>query len=194
VDASWGGANLFSDRHRQHYLAGIDQADSVTFNTHKLFGSPVLTSFLILQDERLLLRANALHRDHLTAYLFHEESAEENGLLENTFWDMSKAGIGCGRHADAFKFFLSWKHHGLQGLGEMLQHSMDMAHCLRTLVEQNAPQLKAVTTRHESEWINVCFWYVPSWLTTDEHDKLEDVTRTLIKHVNSSGNFLVCSW
>jgi glutamate/tyrosine decarboxylase-like PLP-dependent enzyme len=39
VDGSWGAALLLSPKHR-HLLAGIEQADSVGWNAHKMLGLP----------------------------------------------------------------------------------------------------------------------------------------------------------
>ena len=49
VDAAWGGALLFSREHGPK-LAGIDQADSVTFDTHKQMHLPVASGVLLLRD------------------------------------------------------------------------------------------------------------------------------------------------
>jgi putative pyridoxal-dependent aspartate 1-decarboxylase len=49
VDAAWGGATLFSDRHR-HKLAGIERADSVTIDGHKQLYLPMGIGLLLLRD------------------------------------------------------------------------------------------------------------------------------------------------
>ena len=51
VDAAHGGATLLSRRHR-HLLAGVDQADSVTWDAHKMLYVPALCAFLLYRDQR----------------------------------------------------------------------------------------------------------------------------------------------
>jgi glutamate decarboxylase len=51
VDAAWGGATLFSDRHR-HKLAGIGRADSVTIDGHKQLYLPMGIGLLLLRDPK----------------------------------------------------------------------------------------------------------------------------------------------
>ena len=48
VDAAWGGAVLISEKHRQ-LMKGVEKADSVTWNPHKLMG-------VILQCSALLVK------------------------------------------------------------------------------------------------------------------------------------------
>ncbi|HEX2090818.1 MAG TPA: aminotransferase class V-fold PLP-dependent enzyme [Longimicrobiaceae bacterium] len=52
VDAAWGGALLFSRRHRGK-LAGIDRADSVTIDPHKQLYTPLGTGLLFFRDPGL---------------------------------------------------------------------------------------------------------------------------------------------
>ena len=46
VDAAWGGGALISRKHR-HLLDGIELADSVTWNPHKLLAAPQQCSTLL---------------------------------------------------------------------------------------------------------------------------------------------------
>ena len=52
VDAAWGGATLFSRRHRT-VLAGIERADSVTIDGHKQMYTPLGTGLILFRDPEL---------------------------------------------------------------------------------------------------------------------------------------------
>lgn len=52
VDAAWGGGSLISRKHRG-LLDGVELADSVTWNPHKLFAAPQQCSTLLLRHEGL---------------------------------------------------------------------------------------------------------------------------------------------
>ncbi|HEY0019543.1 MAG TPA: aminotransferase class V-fold PLP-dependent enzyme [Longimicrobium sp.] len=52
VDAAWGGATLFSRRHRT-VLAGIERADSVTIDGHKQMYTPLGTGLILFRDPDL---------------------------------------------------------------------------------------------------------------------------------------------
>ena len=65
VDAAYGGPLLFSDRHRTR-LAGVERADSVTLDLHKLGWQPVAAGLLTVPDRAAL--APLAHRaDYLNA-------------------------------------------------------------------------------------------------------------------------------
>ena len=68
VDASWGGAAVFSDKLR-HKVSGTKVADSVAFNPHKMLGVPLTCSFLLGRDLRTFWYANRL----IAGYLFHND-------------------------------------------------------------------------------------------------------------------------
>jgi glutamate decarboxylase len=52
VDAAWGGAMLFSREHRSK-LAGIERADSVTFDGHKQLYLPMGIGMVLFRDPKL---------------------------------------------------------------------------------------------------------------------------------------------
>jgi glutamate decarboxylase len=49
VDAAWGGATLFSNKHRS-ILAGIEKADSVTIDAHKQMYVPMGVGMVLFKD------------------------------------------------------------------------------------------------------------------------------------------------
>jgi glutamate/tyrosine decarboxylase-like PLP-dependent enzyme len=60
VDGSWGGSVVFSERLRPGRLDGVERADSVAVNPHKMLGVPMTCSFLLGKDLRKFHRANTL--------------------------------------------------------------------------------------------------------------------------------------
>lgn len=107
VDACWGGPAIFSSK-QKHKLAGIEQADSVAVNPHKMMGTPVTCSFLLGPDLRKFHKANTLP----AGYLFHESSGEE-------VWDLADLTLQCGRRGDSLKLGLSWMYYGREGYERM---------------------------------------------------------------------------
>lgn len=60
VDGSWGGSVVFSETLRKGRLNGIERADSIAINPHKMVGVPMTCSFLLGKDMREFHRANTL--------------------------------------------------------------------------------------------------------------------------------------
>ena len=65
VDAAWGGALLFSRKYR-HQLRGIERADSVTWNPHKMMGVVLQCSALLVKDPDALMNCNSVCADYNT--------------------------------------------------------------------------------------------------------------------------------
>jgi glutamate/tyrosine decarboxylase-like PLP-dependent enzyme len=60
VDGSWGGSVIFSETLRKGRLDGIEKADSIAINPHKMLGVPMTCSFLLGKDMREFHLANTL--------------------------------------------------------------------------------------------------------------------------------------
>ena len=70
VDAAWGGPTLFSDKHRGK-LAGIERADSVTFDAHKQLYVPMGAGFAIFKDP-----SDLAHVEHYAEYIIRKGSRD----------------------------------------------------------------------------------------------------------------------
>lgn len=98
VDAAWGGGLLFSQKHRTK-LNGIERANSIVINPHKLLAVPQQCSILFVRH------AGLLHRCHSKGaqYLFQKDKYYDGS------YDPGDKYLQCGRKCDVFKFWLMWK-------------------------------------------------------------------------------------
>ena len=71
VDGSWGGSFVFSPRLRESRVKGMEKADSIAINPHKMLQVPLTCSFLLGRDMRQFQEANAVQ----AGYLFHEDDS-----------------------------------------------------------------------------------------------------------------------
>ena len=88
VDGAHGAAALLSCRHRG-LLDGIELADSVTWDAHKLMRTPGPCTALLVRDERTLDGAFEQH----ASYLFHDKEQVGIDLVHRTV-ECTKAGLG----------------------------------------------------------------------------------------------------
>lgn len=109
VDAAVGGAFALSDVLRPR-LAGIERADSVTVDLHKLWWQPISASGLLVADEASF----DLIRQH-SEYLDREEDAE-TGVL-----NLVGRSLDTSRRFDALKALVSLRTIGRAGLAAMLE-------------------------------------------------------------------------
>jgi glutamate decarboxylase len=70
VDAAWGGATLFSDKHRS-LLKGIERADSVTIDAHKQFYVPMGAGMVLFKEPGTL---NSI--EHHAEYIIRKGSKD----------------------------------------------------------------------------------------------------------------------
>lgn len=144
VDAVYGGSLLFSGKTR-HLLSGIELADSVSWNLHKISGIPLVCSAILTKEKGVLNATFTTDAD----YLFHEEDAAI---------DLGQKSIQCGRHVDALKLWAAFKKDGREGFEKRVNQMMEGAHLLAQQVKKTPelrlfrePESPIVMFRYESD-------------------------------------------
>ena len=171
VDAAWGGSCMFSTKHRD-LMEGVELADSVCWDAHKMMGVPLVCSaFLIKRPE--ILRKVCSH-GNVAHYLFHGDSEDV---------DIGRISLQCGRRNDALKLFLAWREKGDAGWARLVDSYVDLADHLQSLVESD-DKLEMVSSR---VWSNVCMRYVR------EGFDLNDVNFQIRERMMREGRFMVSS-
>ncbi len=123
VDAAYGGGLLFSDRHRTR-LTGLDAADTVTLDLHKLGWQPVAAGLLAVRDTRDL---TALR--HRADYLNADDDTDA-GLP-----DLLGRSLRTTRRPDVLKLAVTLKTLGRSGLGALVDQVCAHARQLAALVD-----------------------------------------------------------
>ena len=125
VDAAYGGGLLFSDRHRTR-LTGLDAADTVTLDLHKLGWQPVAAGLLAVRDTRDL---TALR--HRADYLNADDDTDA-GLP-----DLLGRSLRTTRRPDVLKLAVTLKTLGRSGLGALVDQVCAHARQLAALVDEH---------------------------------------------------------
>ncbi|XP_077275080.1 cysteine sulfinic acid decarboxylase-like [Temnothorax americanus] len=146
VDAAWGGGALVSGTYRG-LLDGVQLADSVTWNPHKLLAAPQQCSTLLLRHEGLLQAAHGCG----ASYLF------QNDKFYDASFDCGDRHVQCGRRADVVKFWYMWKAKGTRGLEAHVDRVFALSRHFADLIRTRDGWRLLV----EPECTNVCFRYVP---------------------------------
>lgn len=146
VDAAWGGGALMSTKHR-YLLDGVELADSITWNPHKLLAAPQQCSTLLLRHEDLLQAAHSSK----ASYLFQPDK-----FYDSSF-DSGDKHVQCGRRADVMKFWFMWKAKGTHGLEKHVDRVFELARYFTDYIRHR----EGFKLMLEPECTNVCFWYVP---------------------------------
>ncbi|MER5939705.1 aminotransferase class V-fold PLP-dependent enzyme [Streptomyces sp. NPDC001928] len=125
VDAAYGGGLLFSDRYRDR-LSGLDTADTVTLDLHKLGWQPVAAGLLAVRDPGDL---TVLH--HRADYLNADDDTDA-GLP-----DLLGRSLRTSRRPDALKIAVTLKTLGRSGLGRLVERVCDSAREFAALVDDH---------------------------------------------------------
>ncbi|KAF8860684.1 glutamate decarboxylase-like protein-like protein 1 [Acephala macrosclerotiorum] len=145
VDGSWGGPAIFSSKHK-HKLAGVELADSLAVNPHKMMGVPITCSFLLGPDLTKFHKANTLP----AGYLFHENAGDE-------IWDLADLTLQCGRRGDSLKLALAWIYYGSSGFEQQIDHAFSIASYFAEQVSQNKDFV--LVSENPPPCLQVCFYY-----------------------------------
>jgi L-2,4-diaminobutyrate decarboxylase len=123
VDAAYGAGLLFSDRHRPR-LAGLEGADTVALDLHKLGWQPIPAGLLTVTDPDDLA---ALH--HRADYLNADDDTEA-GLP-----DLLHRSPRTSRRPDVLKAAVTLKTLGRSGLGALVDAVCSLARHFADLVD-----------------------------------------------------------
>ena len=175
VDAAYGGFAMLTERGSE-WLAGIDQADSVTLDPHKWLYQPYECGCLIVRDGPLLSQAFHVMPDYL------QDTAV--GGVEVNFADR---GIQLTRAARGLKLWLSLQYFGVDAFREAIDHSLDLALMAEELIEASEEfELLSPATLGV-----VCFRRRPAGV--DDEPDLEALNTDLIRRLAESGEGLISS-
>lgn len=120
VDAAVGGGLVFSDRLRPR-LAGIERADSVTVDLHKLCWQPIGASVLLVRDERTF----AVVR-HPSDYLDRDDDDVLN---------LVGRSLDTSRRFDALKVVVALRTTGRRRMGAWVEHLVDTAAAVAATID-----------------------------------------------------------
>ena len=183
VDACWGGFLAWADKEKlDGIFDGIERVDSVSMNPHKGWGVPQQCATLITNGHKTILKeANRSGAE----YLFVESPTAQ--------YDIGDKTLQCGRRADGIKLFLTLKKHGLDGMRQIANNSLDCAKYVTTAIKAIPDKFTMV---NEPMGTNVCFWYIPPYFRENPSewtDKVKtQVHHYLYKAQQEHGSVLIC--
>jgi L-2,4-diaminobutyrate decarboxylase len=111
VDGAHGGSFIFSDQ-LKHLLHGIDRADSIALDPHKMMFMPLSLGTVMLKNQNHFdetFKVNA-------PYIFHK-TQKNLGCL-----NIGERTIQCSRGMEAFKLWICIKHYGIRYFADMMNH------------------------------------------------------------------------
>lgn len=166
VDAAHGGGALLSDKLR-HLLRGIELADSVVWDAHKMMRTPTVCAAVLVRDHR--------HLDHAfeqeASYLLHAKDQPGFDFISRTV-ECTKAGLG-------LRLFMTVAAMGEAGLARHVEGLVQRAREAADLIRERIGFELAI----QPETNILCFR-----ISGDDHIQLE-IRRQLLER----GDFYISS-
>jgi L-2,4-diaminobutyrate decarboxylase len=172
VDGAHGGAAIFSEKYR-HLNNGIEQADSVVIDAHKMMMSPVLTTFLLFKN-KVHSYSNFSQK---AQYLWEKQDEEE-------WHNYARRTFECTKLLMSVKFYSIVKTHGTGIFDEYITRQYDLGKTLAAKIRER----KNLELFLEPDSNIVCFRYVKEGLDIASLNKLNGNIR---KKILGQGDFYI---
>ncbi len=154
VDGAFGGSILFSDIYR-NYAKGIENADSVSWDTHKWAMQAYSCSSLIAKDKKKLIKVFAEHPEYLADIIDGEHT---DG------WDL---GIEMSRPARCLKLWFTIQAMGTDLLSDVIDYSFFIMNTAKHEIEQ-CPDFELTSN---PMCATLTFRCVPKEISPDRYDE-----------------------
>ena len=141
VDGAYCGSVIFSEKYK-HLVKGVERSNSFSYNAHKMLGTPLTCSIILVNDKKYLHDSFSNDAD----YLYQTDGDDFN---------LGKTSFQCGRRNDALKFWTLWKSVGTIGLKQIVDQQFDLADVALDYIRGNPDY----TLYSFDDSISVCFNY-----------------------------------
>ncbi len=159
IDAAYGGALFFASQHRSK-VAGIEVADSVSIDFHKLFWQPISCGAFLVRDA-----------GHFNTIKFHADYLNPAFYEDQGIPNLVTTSLLTSRRFDALKLWVSFQSLGREKFGAMVDHTITLAHDAAQIIRAT----RELELMCEPQLSTVVFRYVPQ--TESDADKINSAIR-----------------
>ena len=173
VDGAHGAAVAFSERYR-HLVRGIERADSVIMDFHKMLMTPTLVTAVVFRRGEDSFRTFVQKASYLWT---EDETAEWYNLAKRTF-ELTKPSL-------SVRVMALWRLFGPELFGANVEHLFDLARRCHALL-QAASDFE--TALPEPEANILCYRLCPAGVPADRLDALNQAVR---QRLVEEGDFFI---
>ncbi|MEK6579018.1 MAG: pyridoxal-dependent decarboxylase [Bdellovibrionota bacterium] len=176
IDAAHGGPLLFSKRYK-HLLEGIELADSITWDAHKMMFVPALCTFLLYRDKT----KSYLPFQQDAPYLFDPGS---EGTIE---FDSALRTVECTKRPLAMALWAVWSTFGPSLFEDLVDVTCHAAREFYDLIKETRDFIPA----HDPQCNILCFRYLPEFTRGADESRISQFHVDLRKSVVQTGKFYI---
>jgi L-2,4-diaminobutyrate decarboxylase len=161
VDAAHGGSALLSNKYKQ-LLKGIQKADSVVWDAHKMLLMPALTTAVIFKEKTHSYEAFSQN----ASYLFEKDPRKE-------WYNYAHRTMECTKKMIGLKLYVSLQVMGIDFFRNYIDYTYDLTREFALLIK-NTPDFELGA---EPESNIICFRYMPENSKNQDIDLLQSKIR-----------------
>lgn len=161
VDGAHGGAAIFSEKYK-HTVAGVEAADSVVIDGHKMMMMPAITTALLFKDGNHSHTTFSQKADYLLV-----QSEEED------WYNLAKRTFECTKNMMSIHWYSLLKTYGESIFDNYLTQQYDLGHQFGAMIK-NDPNFELAVKPMSNI---VCFRYVDSRLDLGDINLLNERIR-----------------
>lgn len=166
VDGAHGGAGIFSEKY-SYTVKGIEKADSVVIDGHKMMMMPALTTALLFKNEVNAKTTFSQKADYLLSDSEHED-----------WYNSGKRTFECTKTMMSIHWFTLFKLYGAAIFDAYITQLYDMGKLFANLIK-NEPDFELATEPMSNI---VCFRYCPTSLDIKSQNDLNaKIRQSLLK-------------
>ena len=172
VDGAHGGAAIFSPKYG-YTVKGIEQADSVVIDGHKMMMMPTITTALLYKEGQHTLATFSQQADYLLTQSDHED-----------WYNSGKKTFECTKNMMSIHWFTLLKVYGEEIFDQYLTNLYDLGHRFAKIIQEDKDFELAVKPDSNI----VCFRYIK-----DEEgiERLNALNKTIRQRLLEDGEFYI---
>jgi len=147
VEGAHGAAGMLSERHASK-LAGIERADSVVWEAHKMMMMPALVTAVLFKRTQHAYAAFAQQ----ASYLFADQAPDDH------WWDLGTRTLECTKRMMAIELWCTLRVHGEEFFGDVVDRLVLLAPAVKFAIDASDdfelaldPESNIVCYRHRPE-------------------------------------------
>ncbi|MFC2107365.1 pyridoxal phosphate-dependent decarboxylase family protein [Bacteroidota bacterium] len=172
VDAAHGGPAILSEKYK-YLVNGIEKADSIVLDFHKMMLAPALTTAVLYKNAHTSYEAFA----QKASYLLNKKG-------EINWWDGAGRTIECTKKPMSVKVFMMIKLYGKELFDEFVTHTFDLAREFASLIES----LQEFELAAQPDSNIVCFRSTPEGY---KKEKLNELNSSIRNNLKENGRFYI---
>ena len=172
VDGAHGGGAIFSEKYKS-LLKGIEQADSIAMDFHKMLMTPALVTALVFKNVHSSFQTFAQRAQ----YLWDQESDLE-------WFNLAKRTFECTKYMMSVKVYAILRQQGAKAFDDFVSRLYDLGNQFAQVVQQRKHFELATSPQANI----VCFRYCPAGIPAEQLNSLNAKIR---KEIVADGRFYI---